>query len=617
MYVTTFYSFKGGVGRTLAIVNVAAHLASQGRRVLLVDFDLEAPGLDTFDLPKPKGTNPGIVDFVTDYLNSGKAPPVQRYIYESPGIASGEGRLWVMPAGRMDGDYSARFSDINWADLYASHSGYALFEDLKKQWEKRLEPDYVLVDSRTGLTDVGGICTRQLPDAVVILFFPNEQNLRGVIRVVRQIRQEEASRENQVRLHFVMSNVPEIDDEDSVVEGFVTRCRQELQLDSLPLVIHHYPSLDLLKQSVFTLKHPNSRLTKQYRSLADLIKRDNLNDADGALIYLDRSLRDLQRSQQHVRTAALDKRLDDLLSKHSRDARILFRIAEIWRRLGKLGEAATAYDQAEIAGLRSPQLWFAQSENRLELGDERGALDAAKRLLESEDSTEYQVGFALRLLARLAPAAVPPTSDIASFDSFDAAGRFWIARQLSDSATGIQYAQRILKETLTRGVDDPKLVERIDDKIALNDLALGNFDKAYAAFNKAADSGNIADLFNVAMADWGVRGSPNPMLFGRVLELSGAAGQDRNDANFLECMALSNWVVGRQEEARRLLERSRQRILNTMSPEFSCWRYLIVSLQGFLEDLAEIEKLINGESILPCFMRKRHTAAMSAASVQG
>ena len=50
MYVTTFYSFKGGVGRTMALVNVAVELANTGRRVLVVDFDLEAPGLDTFDL---------------------------------------------------------------------------------------------------------------------------------------------------------------------------------------------------------------------------------------------------------------------------------------------------------------------------------------------------------------------------------------------------------------------------------------------------------------------------------------------------------------------------------------------------------------------------------------
>ncbi|MEM6301295.1 MAG: AAA family ATPase, partial [Pseudomonadota bacterium] len=54
MYTVTFYSFKGGVGRSMAMMNVASELVAAGRRVLVVDFDLEAPGLDTFNLPCPQ-----------------------------------------------------------------------------------------------------------------------------------------------------------------------------------------------------------------------------------------------------------------------------------------------------------------------------------------------------------------------------------------------------------------------------------------------------------------------------------------------------------------------------------------------------------------------------------
>ena len=44
--IYTFYSFKGGVGRTMALANVAALLAKWGYSVLVVDWDLEAPGLE-------------------------------------------------------------------------------------------------------------------------------------------------------------------------------------------------------------------------------------------------------------------------------------------------------------------------------------------------------------------------------------------------------------------------------------------------------------------------------------------------------------------------------------------------------------------------------------------
>ncbi len=47
-YVYTFYSYKGGVGRSMALANVAALLARWGKKVLIVDWDLEAPGIEKY-----------------------------------------------------------------------------------------------------------------------------------------------------------------------------------------------------------------------------------------------------------------------------------------------------------------------------------------------------------------------------------------------------------------------------------------------------------------------------------------------------------------------------------------------------------------------------------------
>jgi MinD-like ATPase involved in chromosome partitioning or flagellar assembly len=119
MYVTTFYSFKGGVGRTMGLVNVAVELAQMGRRVLIVDFDLEAPGLDTLDLPKPPGDHAGLVDYVIDYLAMNESPDVSKYVYEAHGVGKKDGRLYVMPAGRREKGYAQRFNQIDWAELYS------------------------------------------------------------------------------------------------------------------------------------------------------------------------------------------------------------------------------------------------------------------------------------------------------------------------------------------------------------------------------------------------------------------------------------------------------------------------------------------------------------------
>ena len=83
MYVTTFYSFNGGVGRTMALVNATVMLALRGRRVLVVDFDIEAPGLDTVDMLRPREVVPGVIDFVTRSLESGQASNAADFIRKS------------------------------------------------------------------------------------------------------------------------------------------------------------------------------------------------------------------------------------------------------------------------------------------------------------------------------------------------------------------------------------------------------------------------------------------------------------------------------------------------------------------------------------------------------
>jgi hypothetical protein len=312
VYTITFYSFKGGVGRTLALVNVAAQLARMGRKVLVVDFDLEAPGLETFDRFRPPEyhpdkvervvgrtmsvvtrekyvpTQPGMVEYVTEYMRTKCAPDVGSYVYAAGPVGKKGGELWVMPAGRRDAQYQSALSRIDWLALYREHDGFLLFEDTKAQWEQAFKPDYVLIDSRTGHTDVEGICTRQLPDAVAMFFFPNEQNLVGVQQVCRRIRGEASSGlMKQIRLHFVMSNVPDLDDEEGILRRCLEKFDWELDFGGRPdVVIHRCESAMLFDQAIFVLDRPKSRLAREYRRLVWNLIAHNPADRDGALFFL-------------------------------------------------------------------------------------------------------------------------------------------------------------------------------------------------------------------------------------------------------------------------------------------------------------------------------------------
>jgi tetratricopeptide (TPR) repeat protein len=205
MFTVTFYSYKGGVGRTLALMNVADRLAQRGKKVFILDFDLEAPGVDSFP-GSPTPLNRGLVEYLGTYVNESKVPPISEYVYELP--ARKDGHIFVMPAGQKDHVYQKLLSQIDLKVLYSERQGYLVVENLKAAIKAEYKPDYLLVDSRTGLTDISGVCTVQLPDLVVMLFNLNWQNINGTAHIFKAIKNNSIGRKIETLL--VATPIPDV-----------------------------------------------------------------------------------------------------------------------------------------------------------------------------------------------------------------------------------------------------------------------------------------------------------------------------------------------------------------------------------------------------------------------
>jgi cellulose biosynthesis protein BcsQ len=203
--IITFYSYKGGVGRSMALANVAWVLASAGKRVLVVDWDLEAPGLHRYFRPflvdKDLDATDGLIDFFHEYARVASTPVesdepapqdwyksyanILRYAVSLDWEFPGRGSLDYVSAGRQTSDYASRVSGFNWTSFYERIGGATFLEAVKEKM--RSEYDYVLIDSRTGVSDIAGICTIQMPDAVVMCFTLNWQSIEGAAHVAQSL----------------------------------------------------------------------------------------------------------------------------------------------------------------------------------------------------------------------------------------------------------------------------------------------------------------------------------------------------------------------------------------------------------------------------------------------
>ncbi len=197
----TFYSFKGGVGRTTALIHVAWILAMRGRKVVAVDLDLEAPGLSALPNLTPIPEH-GIVDYFYErsYIPKGVEPSISIVdIFGEVRIPNAPGRLFIVPAGSLNLNYITKLDDLR-ASAVTEH-GEDLWSVFFREITEQLQPDIILVDSRTGINEWGAFSLLRAADQAVVFLYPNEQNKRGIDLLLEALS-------DRVSLQLVFSPVP-------------------------------------------------------------------------------------------------------------------------------------------------------------------------------------------------------------------------------------------------------------------------------------------------------------------------------------------------------------------------------------------------------------------------
>ncbi|MCA0240425.1 MAG: SUMF1/EgtB/PvdO family nonheme iron enzyme [Proteobacteria bacterium] len=301
--IYTFYSYKGGVGRSMAMANIAWELASRGLRVLAIDFDLEAPGLERYfavpvaDVHASKGVVDLIDAFKRALSGSGSMADdaefrqLPQFIRRGVADFGRRGRLDLMPAGRRASEddrraYALAVRTFDWQDFYFNWEGEAFFEWLRRALVGPGDEQYdvVLADSRTGVTEMGGVCACQLADVVVMLSAPNHQNLDGTRELAADLNSPEVQRlrRNRPPLSIVVvparveQRLPEAraDFERRFDEAFAALrppLHAELGISADDLALPYVPEFAFEEQVTNRPVDGGQALTERYRHLADAL----------------------------------------------------------------------------------------------------------------------------------------------------------------------------------------------------------------------------------------------------------------------------------------------------------------------------------------------------------
>lgn len=185
--IIVFYSFKGGMGRSTALASFAIQRARLGDAVVVVDFDIDSPGVGTLLAADEEGTIApwGVVDYMLE-RRYGEIPLKDYYHACRREKLTGAGEILVVPSGQLDENYLAKLARIDFESPElppAEHPLPLLLDQVKRE----LNPKWILLDARTGLSEPAGLLLSGVAHLHVLFGTTSKQSWQGLRLVLKRL----------------------------------------------------------------------------------------------------------------------------------------------------------------------------------------------------------------------------------------------------------------------------------------------------------------------------------------------------------------------------------------------------------------------------------------------
>ncbi|AKT40572.1 KGGVGR-motif variant AAA ATPase [Chondromyces crocatus] len=210
----TFFGVKGGVGRSTALTLAARALARAGSRVLIVDLDLESPGLGPLLLPADSTPRFGILDYlVEEAVGQDDDALLSDMVARSPLVEPDRGAILVAPATGVGGHYLAKLGRA-YQSAASTDGARELAERVDRmisRLSRREDADVVLIDSRAGLHDVAAFAVTRLRAQSLLFGAAAEPMFHGYRLLFEEWRDHPNLSAFRDKLRMVAALVPEAD----------------------------------------------------------------------------------------------------------------------------------------------------------------------------------------------------------------------------------------------------------------------------------------------------------------------------------------------------------------------------------------------------------------------
>jgi len=289
-HITTFYSFKGGVGRTVLLANAGAMLAQRGRRVLLWDLDLEAPGMHHIPRltpePQPKEA---FLEWMGAWQEAGSQLPLDAELSERlwdavrpvPDLAG----AFILPVCGERANFATLDACIDWKAILVDDPGKGLdlLEALVDLFTERGSFEHVLVDARTGVTHLGGLLAGVLADSAFLIANYSYQNSAGLLSIWEALRPETEKRlrgrgDIPLQLQLVASPVPQ--HKSDTVQSRQAAWEKHFQLPPKERIEVPFDERLLFEELLLGVEEPDGSVAHSYAQVTQRIIQFRQNVLD-------------------------------------------------------------------------------------------------------------------------------------------------------------------------------------------------------------------------------------------------------------------------------------------------------------------------------------------------